>query len=99
MNFIHASKQVITKNRWDPAIPGTFGTSHVGTFSSTAYVMVTSDDTNVCASPGRVDIGSCSWRVINPNLATTQTTTAWNPDWAAMLENVAAGWFGLGTFS
>jgi len=45
--------------QWDPPLPAHLTNS----FCSTAYVNVTSSDTNWCASPGRVDIGSCCWCV------------------------------------
>jgi len=45
--------------QWDPALPGSLTNS----FTSTAYVNVTSSDPDLCASPGRVDIGSCTWCV------------------------------------
>ena len=45
--------------QWDPPLPAHLTNS----FCSTAYINVTSSDTNWCASPGRVDIGSCCWCV------------------------------------
>ncbi|MCD6049808.1 MAG: hypothetical protein K0Q55_1211 [Verrucomicrobia bacterium] len=44
--------------QWDPPLPSAL----TNTFTSTAYVTVTSGDTN-CPSPGRVDIGSATWTV------------------------------------
>jgi len=43
--------------QWDPPLPGALTSA----FSSTAYVNVTSSDPALCPSPGRVNIGSCSW--------------------------------------
>ena len=54
---------------WDPPLPGTFGTANLPSFSSQAYVNVTSSDTNNCSSPGRVNIGSSvTWSVLNTNV-------------------------------
>jgi len=44
---------------WDPPLPTTVTNS----FSSQAYVNVTSSDTNGCPSPGRVNIGTAYWTV------------------------------------
>ena len=38
------------------------------TFSSTAYVNVTSSDTNNCPSPGRVDLGTVTWNLPCPTI-------------------------------
>jgi len=45
--------------QWDPPLPGSLTNS----FTSTAYVNVTSSDPDLCESPGRVNIGSCTWCV------------------------------------
>lgn len=44
--------------QWDPALPGMIP---AGGITSTAYVNVASSDTSLCPSPGRVDIGTCTW--------------------------------------
>lgn len=63
--------------QWDPTLPGTI----TNTFSSTAYVNVTSSDTNLCPSPGRVDIGTVTWNlspseITSECVATTPTNRA-----------------------
>jgi hypothetical protein len=50
--------------KWDPVLPTKFGVGNVPSFTSQAYVIVTSSDTANCSSPGRVDIGSAvTWTV------------------------------------
>ena len=85
--------------QWDPPLPGTFGVQHVPYFSSSAYVDVASSDTNLCASPGRWYIGSCTWRVVNANLSLQMFGFEYVPQWASSLANFGLGWFGLGTLS
>ena len=85
--------------QWDPPLPGTFGVQHVPYFSSWAYVDVTSSDTNLCASPGRWYIGSCTWRVVNANLSLHMAGFQYTPTWATYLANLGLGWFGAGTLS
>jgi hypothetical protein len=48
--------------QWDPPLPGTI----TGTFSSTAYVNVTSSDTTNCPSPGQVNLGTVTWTLPCP---------------------------------
>jgi len=50
--------------QWNPSLPGTV----TNTFSSTAYVMVTSSDTNKCSSPGRVNLGTVTWNLPCPTI-------------------------------
>jgi hypothetical protein len=50
--------------KWDPPLPGKV----TNTFSSTAYVNVTSSDTNNCASPGRVNLGTVTWSLPCPTI-------------------------------
>jgi hypothetical protein len=45
---------------WIPSLPGSVTQS----FTSTAYVNVTSSDTNDCPDPGLVSIGSCTWTIL-----------------------------------
>ncbi len=52
---------------WDPPLPGALTNS----FCSTAYVNVTSTDSNLCAG-GRVNIGTACWTV-SCNLSSTTT--------------------------
>jgi hypothetical protein len=73
---------------WDPPLPGTFTSANVPSFSSQAYVNVTSSDTNLCPSPGRVNIGSCTWAISPGTLIISSTQYNWTPDWAAMLANL-----------
>jgi hypothetical protein len=52
--------------QWDPPLPGAFASVHKPSFTSQAYVNVTSSDTNRCPNPGRVDIGDpVTWAVID----------------------------------
>ena len=81
--------------QWDPPLPGTFGVQHVPYFSSWAYVDVTSSDTNLCASPGRWYIGSCTWAVVDASIHLTSAPYEWTPDWAANFANVAGGFASL----
>jgi hypothetical protein len=46
--------------KWDPD-PTNFPTVLTNTFTANAYAMVTSSDTNMCPSPGRFNIGTCTW--------------------------------------
>jgi hypothetical protein len=57
--------------QWDPTLPALFQSLNYPSFSSTAYVNVTSSD-SLCPSPGRVNIGTCTWNLANP--ATTMLT-------------------------
>ena len=50
--------------QWNPPLPGTI----TNTFSSTAYVNVTSSDTTNCPSPGRVDLGTVTWNLPCPTV-------------------------------
>jgi len=55
--------------QWDPPLPGTFTSANLPSFSSQAYVNVTSSDTANCPSPGRVNVGSpVTWNVLNTNV-------------------------------
>ncbi|HEY5043669.1 MAG TPA: hypothetical protein VIK53_16980 [Verrucomicrobiae bacterium] len=50
--------------QWDPPLPATI----TNTFSSTAYVTVTSSDTTNCPSPGRVYLGTVAWDLPCPTI-------------------------------
>jgi hypothetical protein len=54
--------------KWNPDTTN-WPTIVTNTFSATAYVNVTSSDTNMCPSPGRVNIGGCTWNAITVDLA------------------------------
>ncbi len=57
--------------QWDPTLPGTL----TNTFTSTAYVNVTSSDTSLCPSPGRVDIGGVTWNIVAEEMASECVAT------------------------
>jgi hypothetical protein len=52
--------------QWDPVLPTAWTDSHKPNFQSTAYVIVSSADP-LCPSPGRIDIGTVTWNVVNTN--------------------------------
>jgi hypothetical protein len=82
--------------QWDPSIPGAFGLGNVPSFSSQAYVNVTSSDTNLCSSPGRVNIGSVvTWNVANNSIDAGSIQgninnggKTWSVDWQAGLTDI-----------
>lgn len=76
--------------QWDPPLPGIFSELHVPSFSSWAYVNVTSGDPAFCPSPGRVDIGYCTWDIasgITETWSVSLPKTEYLSDW---LDSVAS---------
>ncbi len=63
--------------QWDPS-PIYLNTG--GSWTCTAYVNVTSSDPALCPSPGRVNIGTCTWDVASP-IVTTESVACpgWTP--------------------
>jgi hypothetical protein len=72
--------------QWDPPLPASFNCSHVPSFSSTAYVNVTSSDPTLCPDPGRVNIGGCTWNV-SSIIQMSGSQWPYTPDWVAWLAN------------
>ncbi len=53
---------------WDPALPTKFTAANVPTFTSTAYVDVTSSDPSLCSDgTGHKSFATCTWLVHNTN--------------------------------
>lgn len=78
--------------QWEPPLPGTFNISHVPSFSSSAYVTITSSDPTNCPAPvdeqGRYWIGGCTWNVVDAGIYLSQVPFDYWPSWAEDLKNL-----------